>query len=69
MESTSKGPSCGLGSQVGRQRGDGLGVVTGVVGKLDRDRLSRALGDGAVELLDRPLGLDALVEADKADTL
>ena len=58
-----------LRRQVGGQWRQCLVVVAGVVGELDGDGLSGALGDGAVELLDGALGLDPLVEPDEADAL
>ncbi len=71
MEGAAKGrgPSRRLRGQVGRQRGDGLGVVAGIVGELDSDGLAGALWDGAVQLLDGALRLHALVEADEAHAL
>lgn len=59
----------GLWCEIGGQRRYRLVVVAGIVGELDGDRLGRALRYGAVQLLDRPLGLDALVEPYEADAL
>lgn len=59
----------GLWCEIGGQRRYRLVVVTGIVGELDGDRLGRALRYGAVQLLDRPLGLDALIEPYEADAL
>jgi len=59
----------GLWCEISGQRRYRLVVVAGIVGELDGDRLGRALRYGAVQLLDRPLGLDALVEPYEADAL
>lgn len=58
-----------LWCEIGGQWRYRLVVVAGIVGEFDGDRLGRALRYGAVQLLDRPLGLDALVEPYEADTL
>lgn len=58
-----------LWCEIGGQRRYRLVVVAGIVGEFHGDRLGRALRYGAVQLLDRPLGLDALVEPYEADTL
>ena len=68
MECGPERPPGGLRGQVGGKRGNGLGVVARVVGKLDRDRLGRPVGYGSIQLLDGPLSFNALVKADKADT-
>lgn len=57
-----------LRRQVGGQRWERLAVAR-IVGKLDGDRLRVVLGDGAVQLLDGALRLDALVKADEANAL
>lgn len=59
----------GLWCEISGQWRYRLVVVAGIVGELDGDRLGRALRYGAVQLLDRPLGLDALVEPYEADAL
>lgn len=59
----------GLRCEIGGQRRYRLVVVAGIVGELDGDRLGRALRYGAIQLLDRPLGLNALVESYEADAL
>lgn len=56
-----------LRCQVSSQRWDGLVIVARVIGELDGDRLGGALGNGAVQLLDGALSLDALVEPDEPD--
>lgn len=58
-----------LWCEIGGQWRYRLVVVAGIVGEFDGDRLGRALRYGAVQLLYRPLGLDALVEPYEADTL
>lgn len=58
-----------LWCEIGGQWRYRLVVVAGIVGEFDGDRLGRALRYGAIQLLDRPLGLDALVEPYEADTL
>ena len=66
-------PKCGsprrLRAQECGQWWQRLGVVARVVGELDGDGLGGALGDGAIQLLDRSLSLDALIKTDEADTL
>ena len=69
VERAPEGPPGGLRGEVGGEGRDGLGVVAGVVGELDGDGLGGALGHRPVQLLDGPLGLDALVEADEAHSL
>lgn len=59
----------GLWCEISGQRRYRLVVVAGIVGELDGDWLGRALWYGSVQLLDRPLGLDALVEPYEADAL
>ena len=54
--------SSGLWCQVSGQRGDRLVVVARIVGELHRDRLGGSFRDGAVQLLDGPLGFHPLVE-------
>lgn len=44
-------------------------VIRRVVGELDGDGLGRTFGDGAVQFLDGPLRLDALVKPDEPDAL
>lgn len=68
MDRTAEAPSC-LGREVRCQGRYCLVVVARVVGELDGDGLGRALRDRAVQLLDRPLCLDALVEPDEAHSL
>lgn len=59
-----------LRRQVGGQRRQRLvDVAARVVGELDRDRLGRRFGRGAVQRLDGPLCLAPLVEPDEADAL
>lgn len=62
-------PAGGLRGQIGCQGRDGLGIVAGIVGKLDRHRFSGSLWDGAVQLLNRSLSLDSLIESDEAYSL
>lgn len=59
----------GLRCEISRQRRYRLVVVARIVGELDGDRLGRAFRYGAVQLLDRPLGFDALVKPYEADAL
>lgn len=58
-----------LGREVRCQGRYRLVVVARVVGELDGDGLGRAFGNRAVQLLDRSLGLDALIEPDEANSL
>ena len=69
MQCRPQGPPGRLGCKVGGQGGQGLGIVAGVVGELHRDGLRGSLGDRSIELLDGPLGLDSLIEADEANSL
>lgn len=46
-----------------------LGIVTGVVGKLDSDRLGGAFWDCSIELLDRTLCFDSLIKTYEPDPL
>ena len=69
MQGSPERPPGRLRGEVGGEWRDGLGVVAGVVGELDRDGLGGALGHRTVQLLDGALGLDALVEADEAHSL
>ena len=68
MESSSESPPGGLGRQVCRQGRDGLCIVAGVVGELDRDGLGGSLWDGSIELLYGSLRLNSLVKTDEADS-
>lgn len=56
-----------LGCQISGDRWYRLVVVARVVGEFDGDRLGGTLWNGAVQLLDCPLGLHALVEPDESD--
>ena len=70
VKCTAKGPPCrGSGRQIGGQGRDGLGIVAGVVGELDRNRLRGTLRDGSVQLANGALGLDPLIEPDETDSL
>jgi len=68
MKGGPKSSPCSLGRQVSCQGRDGLGVVAGVVGELDGDRLRGTLGDRSIELGDGSLRLDTLVKPDEANT-
>ena len=68
MESPAKGPSGSLGCQVGSQWGYGFGIVTRIICKLDCNRLSGALWNGAIQFLNSPFGLYPLIETDETDT-
>jgi len=59
----------GLRCEIGSQWRYRFVVVAGIVGELDGDRLGRALRYGAIQLVDRPLGLDALIEPNEANAL
>ena len=64
------GEAASLRGQVGGQRRrQGLCIGARVVGKLDGDRFTVAVGNGVVQLLDGTFRLDAMVEAHKADAL
>lgn len=56
-----------LRGEVGSQGRDSLGVVAWIVGELDGDGLRCPLRNSVVQMLDGPLSLDALVEADEAN--
>jgi hypothetical protein len=66
---SSKGPACCLRGQIGSQGWQGLGIATGIIGKLDRNGLCRSLGNGAIQLLNGPLSFLVLVKPDEPDTL
>jgi len=68
MESATKRPPGCLRSQIGCQWGQSFGIVTRVICKLDRDRFSGALWDGAVQLLNGSFGFDPLIEPDETNT-
>jgi hypothetical protein len=59
----------GLRCEIGSQWRYRFVVVAGIVGELDGNRLGGALRYGAVQLVDRPLGLDALIEPNEANAL
>lgn len=54
-----------LRCQVCCQGWDGLVIIARIVSELDGDRLSGALGNGSVQLLDGSFRLDALVKPDE----
>ena len=68
VQSTSEGSSGGLRGEVGRQWGNSFGIVTRIICKLDCNRLSGALWDGAIQFLNGPFGLYPLIETDETDT-
>ena len=69
MKSRAESPPRCLWSQIGREGGDRLRIVARVVCKLHRDRLRRTLRDRPVQLLNRALGFDPLVESDESNAL
>lgn len=57
-----------LGRQVRGERSQSFGVITGIVCELDGDGFGRAFRNRVVQVFDRSLGFDPLVEANKAHT-
>ena len=69
MKSSTQSSPGSLGSKVGCQRWNRLGVVAGVVSELDSDGLRGTLRDGSVQLGDGSLRLDSLIKPDESNTL
>lgn len=61
--------TCRLGCQIGSQWRNRFVVVARIVGELHGDWIVRALRNGTIQFLDRPLGFDALVEPYETDPL
>ena len=68
MKSCSQSSPCSLRCKVSCQGRNGLGVVAGVVSKLDSDWLCRPLWDCSIELGDGSLCLNTLVKPNEANT-
>lgn len=56
-----------LRRKVSREGRNSFGVVTWVVGKLDRDGLGSSLRHGVVQMLNGALSFDPLIEPHEAD--
>ena len=57
-----------LGREIGCEGCQGFGVITGIVCELDGDRFRRAFRNRVVQVFDRSLRFDPLVEANESDT-